>query len=1243
MFAYDVNFDKTGLFAVWSASEPNLLTNENYVHYNHQTKKFNNIGSSNFFNYVCEYGGLEDAIIPPVRTVGERNATITNLIGWNLKSSSVVTATFTNVKTSASFVAKDVYVDSATSIQFTMPPGTGTYKVSIALAGTAQTKTTTYQYMIPYISAIYPSVTTAKRLTVTGDNFGTANAYSCTLASNIPADVPLLPITLTSDGLTVTSYKAAFSYGSNLYSCWNSLASRDISLNGFCANQRVDGLSGHLGYVGDAGLATALYQVCADSSLFLWTSLVADSSLSPPWTSIAGPNKGLPINLGVLAPSTSNNYYYFKLQTKAYIGVPFDFPIGTLTEFTIDPPVFTTNDKTVYLHTQGDILEIFVNSSGTVLTPTNAIFRGSNIEVTRDFYTNTVFVPIPAGSGGPYPLNIKVDTFITQNNQSVQYYSPAVNSVSSINSLGGKVTIKGTDFFTDKTQISVSFGPEKTCDSVQVITNHLEFTCTAPAGTGSVNVVVTVNGLMSTPFVFNYLEPTVSSVSLVGVEGGEVTVIGDTLITDPSLILLTIGSVSCTNVAFVTSTTKFTCTLAPGGSPGQHPVTLFANGMTDKSHLTYTYITPTLTSTTPIPQKTRSIVTIRGSNFGSPGLKITIAGTVCLTSKFESTTAFSCDFDSPFISDTPSSNYPVIVETSGYTVTSNIATFQPLMCADPTCSGHGSCVNGACVCNDGWETPASNCSVKMCADPTCSGHGSCVQGACVCNDGWETPQSNCSVKMCADPTCSGHGSCVNGACVCDQGWESPATNCSVKMCADPTCSGHGSCVQGACQCDEGWETSATNCSVKMCADPTCSGHGSCVNGACVCDQGWETPATNCSVKMCADPTCSGHGSCVNGACVCNEGWETPASNCSVKMCADPTCSGHGSCVNGACICNEGWETPASNCSIKITPTPTPTRTCDDPTCSGHGSCIDGTCVCDQGWATPLSGCSIKVNDPKPPTSDNGTTINPGDAHDFLTAIVYLREIDIVKNLPVKTVDMKDITLIKRLEQSNSSVSYFDGTFANDPVTLLLTITTYTEATNITFAGQQLFMPAASVKYLVDIAKWSFANQINPLQVIFMSKTVKDTAVGCDGELVPTTSTSSSNHYEIVTGGAVLQASFADYLNIDRAIRSTHISTLDENDELVKATNAKNTTEYNVLAAVIVPYFRESVQIDPSFSSLVFTDNGKGASKCPTKNKWKIPVIIVCSVVGAATIGTASYLYAKKRMQEKALKKDIQMK
>ena len=70
-------------------------------------------------------------------------------------------------------------------------------------------------------------------------------------------------------------------------------------------------------------------------------------------------------------------------------------------------------------------------------------------------------------------------------------------------------------------------------------------------------------------------------------------------------------------------------------------------------------------------------------------------------------------------------------------------------CEDPTCSGHGFCVEGSCVCRKGWR--GTSCDqmdheARQCL-PDCSGHGEFDLDTqkCICRGHWTG--SDCSKGM----------------------------------------------------------------------------------------------------------------------------------------------------------------------------------------------------------------------------------------------------------------------------------------------------------------------------------------------------------------------------------------------------------------------------------------------------------------------------------------------------------------
>ncbi|XP_046872433.1 teneurin-1-like isoform X2 [Hypomesus transpacificus] len=308
------------------------------------------------------------------------------------------------------------------------------------------------------------------------------------------------------------------------------------------------------------------------------------------------------------------------------------------------------------------------------------------------------------------------------------------------------------------------------------------------------------------------------------------------------------------------------------------------------------------------------------------------------------------------------------------------------------CSGNGVYEKGRCACLEGWKGAECNVEEGQCIDPTCSNHGSCIQGICICNQAYKGV--NCEQVDCVDPQCAGNGVCVRGECVCSAGWVGVSCDDPLPACQDQ-CSGHGTYLldTDTCACQPNW--TGPDCYIELCPVP-CSSHGVCSAAQCQCEEGWLGAA--CDQRAC-HARCEEHGDCHDGTCVCQPGWEgehctlvTHDLDVVVKDGCPGLCSGHGRCTleqsGWRCICQSGWSGPG--CSVVME------TECSDGTdndgdglvdCVDPDCCVQVSCASDplcQGSPDPLALLQRTGPAPPPPPA-----LPPSHTHAFFQRVGFL--------------------------------------------------------------------------------------------------------------------------------------------------------------------------------------------------------------------------------------------------------------
>ncbi|KRY09795.1 Prion-like-(Q/N-rich) domain-bearing protein 25 [Trichinella patagoniensis] len=318
-------------------------------------------------------------------------------------------------------------------------------------------------------------------------------------------------------------------------------------------------------------------------------------------------------------------------------------------------------------------------------------------------------------------------------------------------------------------------------------------------------------------------------------------------------------------------------------------------------------------------------------------------------------------------------------------------------CDGAALCGHDSkCVDGRCVCLDGFEIVNRRCrktEKKKSALPgercdrntVCTGGAFCEQGKCTCSPGFEVHEGICKWKPIQPATampgqpcnsqtqCRGDSTCIGGLCTCPVNQVIINNECTfAKVTVSPgfscdansICTGGSTCIGGICQCPTGESIEGYRCvtriSVAISSPPgsycrpdigVCTGGSYCRNNVCVCPQEKIAIANQCvsSKEQIALP--------VLGMKTEQCGKELP---CRTGMI----------CVDGMCRCKPGstFDPATATCIYSSTQNNdyprssqpvTPGKSCISSKfqyCVGGAICENGYCLCPQGTVHVSDQC-----------------------------------------------------------------------------------------------------------------------------------------------------------------------------------------------------------------------------------------------------------------------------------------------
>ncbi|KAF2072711.1 hypothetical protein CYY_005971 [Polysphondylium violaceum] len=664
-------------------------------------------------------------------------------------------------------------------------------------------------------------------------------------------------------------------------------------------------------------------------------------------------------------------------------------------------------------------------------------------------------------------------------------------------------------------------------------------------------------------------------------------------------------------------------------------------------------VVPTIKSASAIKYGVPGTVTIVGENFVNLNLKVNIGESVCSNVVVsQDLTTITCQFKSDIrIKNDGDLLQVVVIVDNQFTAFANVFTYLPQCLKNGVvCYERGVCNQQTftCDCDKGWSS--SNCSVIHPSIKSVSaikfGTPSTVTivgenlvnknlevtiGSSICGNVVVSPdlttltclfQSNIPVYN--------DNESLAVIVVIDSQFRAASTFYYLKQCINNgiICSSRGVCNQQTftCDCEKGW-SSSSNCSAIY---PT-------INAATSTKQ--NTPGlvtiygsnfvnwnlkVNINSSSCTDITVSDDLTSIT----CMFQSDIQVSNINQALTVYVGINDKFSTKNDVFI----YGKPEQTCPIK-----------DGKLCSSNGLCNQQfLCECNKGWES--SDCSVQditqelgvvLEIPKIKKDDTASLIKAPSGIYYDVGIEMINEITGSNDL-VLSYSLKNIRWISQSDQEHHYTTELPN---NSTVDVRLTLNSQDQRVYYNFAGDSIPILPKSVKYQIQLTNWPFSNSQNSVEFIFKSgiapkdeQESQNTNQCGHQETTTTTKTTddSIRSIQISLNGETLIGTFSDRMILDSRPAYNRVNQL----------SAMQITKYQldtapVYTSIQTSYFKNSVIVDPNFGVLV----SSAPEECKTSSgiaSWKLAVIIVCSVVGASLIVTATWVFLKKSSKAKIL-------
>ncbi|PRP76898.1 outer membrane autotransporter barrel domain-containing protein [Planoprotostelium fungivorum] len=307
------------------------------------------------------------------------------------------------------------------------------------------------------------------------------------------------------------------------------------------------------------------------------------------------------------------------------------------------PPIITSITS---IPTNGGSMTITGNSFGSNINQILVTANKVNCPLTN-LTATTIVCTAAKGVGIAAPLVVTVNGL--SSSSAYRYQPPTLSSYVRPNTMGGDIQLVGTNFGNQDSDVNITSGGNQMTTSWM---SGVRVTLSVPAGTGSFTININIGG-QSINSIITYNAPTVTVVTSADTVGGLVNITGNNFGTDPSLVSVTVQSVTY-NATISVDHTMMSFAISPGVGANLVMV-IKVNGQTASTR--YNYNPPSVTSVSGVTTD-GGAVTVTGANLGPTGTRIAVTINSIVYSNVATIDSYTCLVT---VGAGVGTNYPVLV------------------------------------------------------------------------------------------------------------------------------------------------------------------------------------------------------------------------------------------------------------------------------------------------------------------------------------------------------------------------------------------------------------------------------------------------------------------------------------------------------------------------------------------------------------------------------------------------------